>query len=384
MKKHALLLVACCVAAASFTAQAQDKKLQVVLKSGTTVEYNMTDIDYLSFSTPEVTPPTTEKQTAYCFDVPDDFSQNRILKVVADGKKIAEICCEYVLACNDMLTVVYPMGEDDKADLTKGIDTENGGSVVWDASTNKATIGEGSGHVSQIYIVDGELQLTAPEGYEIVTPQILPDYLYDTRYSASGVPSTIAYKTTKVGTQYWMAENLRAQLFTNGTEIPSYKAEDTSSWTANTTGARHAYADNEDLVSTYGYLYNGYAVASESGLAPEGWEVPTRSQWIKLRTASNKSAANLKAEDTIMWGTSYDAIDTTGFTAYPCGYYSTATGDNAETEAWWWTSTSYYDFLTRSNAYDFARMTSSGDTLSISNSAGHSYEFGHAVRCVRK
>lgn len=77
----------------------------------------------------------------------------------------------------------------------------------------------------------------------------------------------ITYKTVKIGTQTWMAENLITTKFRNGDPVPEAKSDDEwvvkkSSW---------CYYDNDPKNGLkYGKLYNWYALMDPRGLAPEG------------------------------------------------------------------------------------------------------------------
>lgn len=78
-----------------------------------------------------------------------------------------------------------------------------------------------------------------------------------------------------------MAENLKAQNYLNGTEIP--RITNSTDWNSNTTGAhRLPFADTQSFL-TFGAFYNGYAMYNEAGLAPEGWIVPSNTEWDKLK-----------------------------------------------------------------------------------------------------
>jgi uncharacterized protein (TIGR02145 family) len=108
------------------------------------------------------------------------------------------------------------------------------------------------------------------------------------------------YKTVTIGTQTWMAENLKETRFRDGTPIPNITAWDNTDWTNATVGAYCMLQDdNWDTVGTlnplygefYGYLYNFEAAANGTadctdtdygGLAPEGWHVPTDAEWTTL------------------------------------------------------------------------------------------------------
>lgn len=78
----------------------------------------------------------------------------------------------------------------------------------------------------------------------------------------------------------------------------------------------------------------------------------------------------------------------TGFSAIATGYYSTATGVNEEmSETWFWSSTKYYDGLSKGDNLDTLRITANATgNVVVSSSAlgGHLLQFGHAIRCIRK
>src|SRR5664280_1230387 len=89
------------------------------------------------------------------------------------------------------------------------------------------------------------------------------------------------YKTITIGTQTWMAENLRTTKYRDGTVIPniSYGA-----WDTHFTGAYCTYNNTNDAVSiaTHGRLYNWNAVTDSRNIAPAGWHVPTDAEWTTL------------------------------------------------------------------------------------------------------
>ncbi len=370
-------MFAVAMTAISATAQQTSTKLVVTMKNGATTEYNLDEVDNLSFKLPETPKPSDE--VAYRFMVPDDFGACRVQKVMADGKQVAEVDYEYIKSLTANHVVVYPMNGEGRADLTKGISAENGGSVVWNLTANTAEVTAGGGAVSTFYIVDGALTANEPSDVEIVDATVSPDYLVDTRGSES-----ITYPIIKVGTQYWMAENLRATKYVSGKDIETFKTTDKSGWDGNTTGCYHMFADDSQSVEVYGLYYNGYAVLSDEGLAPEGWEVPTKAQATKLRTAGGPAAKNFKSDNATWWN-GKQGDNMTGFNADPCGYYSTATGDNGDgIDFYGWTSTVYSDWLTKAQGLETIRLNANSANMAISNEAGHDKKFGHSVRCVRK
>ena len=67
------------------------------------------------------------------------------------------------------------------------------------------------------------------------------------------------YRTVKIGTQVWMAENLAETKYRDGTAIPNIT--DATTWAADSTGARCAYDNNE--ANAFDFINNGtYSVRS--------------------------------------------------------------------------------------------------------------------------
>ena len=88
------------------------------------------------------------------------------------------------------------------------------------------------------------------------------------------------YKTIQIGSQVWMAENLKVTHYRNGDSIDNIPDFDT--WNAATKGAWCYYANADYLDAAYGKLYNWYAVNDSRGLCPTGWHVPSYDEWVTL------------------------------------------------------------------------------------------------------
>jgi uncharacterized protein (TIGR02145 family) len=129
------------------------------------------------------------------------------------------------------------------------------------------------------------------------------------------------YKTVTIGTQTWMAENLRTTKYNDGTNIPLI---DYISWQYVNTGAFCNFnkTKNVDTIATYGRLYNWYA-ASTGKLAPKGWHVPTDEDWMTLSNflgGESVAGGKLKEAETVHWeDVNTGATNETGFTALPGG-----------------------------------------------------------------
>jgi uncharacterized protein (TIGR02145 family) len=150
------------------------------------------------------------------------------------------------------------------------------------------------------------------------------------------------YKTIIIGSQIWMAENLRTKKYTDGKKLPYVR--DHIDWFELKTGAYSTYNNftDVDFISTYGLLYNGYALISGK-LAPEGWHIPTIEEWeilISYLGGRNVAGAHLKEMGRVHWnGPNIDADNLSGFTALPGGFRDYGSYKSYGETCWWWTST---------------------------------------------
>lgn len=103
------------------------------------------------------------------------------------------------------------------------------------------------------------------------------------------------YKTVKIGSQTWFAENLKTTKFNNGNSIQNITAN--SSWESARTAAYCWYNNDSGNKDTYGALYNWYA-ASSGKLCPTGWHVPTDNDWATLENKLGKEEAGAKLRET--------------------------------------------------------------------------------------
>ena len=190
------------------------------------------------------------------------------------------------------------------------------------------------------------------------------------------------YKTVTIGTQQWMAENLKVTKYNDGTAlniIGNTLLQD------NTTGA-WSYCNNDVANNTkYGKLYNWCAVSKTSNgnknICPTGWHVPTDAEWTVLTDylgGSSVAGGKMKEVGTTSWlSPNTEATNTSLFTGLPSGnresgdYYGIGSG------GCWWSSTE--SSSTSSSAWS--------RTLDYSNGNASSYNFnknnGLSVRCIK-
>jgi uncharacterized protein (TIGR02145 family) len=130
-----------------------------------------------------------------------------------------------------------------------------------------------------------------------------------------------AYKTILIGTQTWMAQNLKTTKYRNGDQI--LNITDNQIWFANTTsGAYCAYNNLSGNGNVYGLLYNGYAVEDSRKICPAGWHVPTDPEWVTLKQYLGGvyvAGGKMKETGNTHWPVPSAGTNESGFTALPGG-----------------------------------------------------------------
>lgn len=159
------------------------------------------------------------------------------------------------------------------------------------------------------------------------------------------------YKTIKIGSQEWMAENLKVSHYRNGDPIPIVTNPIT--WGGLTTGATCWYSnDSARYNCPYGKLYNWYAVSDARNVCPSGWRVPAETDYVTLQNTLggwNEAGGRAKTQGITYWtGGNTGGINTSGFSGLPGGlqgptggfntigvlaHFWTITGDIGKTDA---------------------------------------------------
>jgi uncharacterized protein (TIGR02145 family) len=131
-----------------------------------------------------------------------------------------------------------------------------------------------------------------------------------------------SYKTVNIGTQVWMAENLKTTEYRNGDLI-----ETTTPITLDISDQNEPkyqwdnYNGSETNVLTYGRLYTWYTVSDYRGICPAGWHVPTEKDLESLVTflgGNMVAGGKLKENGTAHWySPNTGATNETGFSALP-------------------------------------------------------------------
>jgi uncharacterized protein (TIGR02145 family) len=192
------------------------------------------------------------------------------------------------------------------------------------------------------------------------------------------------YYTVTIGSQVWMAENLKTTKYNDGTSIPLVTGD--IQWNALSTPGYCWYNnDAATFKSTYGALYNWYAVnvLSNGGknVCPAGWHVPTYAEWTMLMTylgGENIAGGKLKETGTAHWvEPNTGATNESGFTALPGGLHAGSYGYIGNS-GHWWSSTEHPN----DNVYAGDMGLNYYVTYATQSYYG-SKNLGYSVRCLR-
>jgi uncharacterized protein (TIGR02145 family) len=130
------------------------------------------------------------------------------------------------------------------------------------------------------------------------------------------------YKTVNIGTQVWMAENMKTITYNDGAGIPL--VTDNTAWSNLTTpGYCWLFNDEASYKNLYGALYNWQAI-NTGKLCPVGWHMPSITEWITLEDYLGGfyvSGGKMKETGTTHWlSPNIDATNASGFTGLPGGH----------------------------------------------------------------
>jgi uncharacterized protein (TIGR02145 family) len=140
------------------------------------------------------------------------------------------------------------------------------------------------------------------------------------------------YPTVTIGTQVWMAENLRTTKYRDGSNIPV--VTDNTQWANNfNTGATSpmmCWYNNDQATYTtnkFGALYNWYtinpATNGNKNVCPTGWHVPTDAEWTTLTTflgGESVAGGKMKSTGTQYWiSPNAGATNSSGWSGLPGG-----------------------------------------------------------------
>ena len=162
------------------------------------------------------------------------------------------------------------------------------------------------------------------------------------------------YKTVKIGTQIWFAENLAFKV-------------DSGCW---------AYNNNDSNVYKYGYQYNW---ETSQNVCPIGWHLPSNKEWtILIDYLGGIKIAGGKMKATKDWDpdANGNATNSSGFNALPTGRCGSKGGifSHFGASTSFWSST----FINSIEAYSYGLHYNSEDVHPGKNIRAN----GFCVRCM--
>lgn len=206
----------------------------------------------------------------------------------------------------------------------------------------------------------GNVEVTV--GDQTVTGPMLTVILQETVVDVEGN----VYPVVTIGQQTWMAENLRATNYADGTPIAEVTSD--AEW-ADLSDDSKAYAwyNNDDSnADPYGALYTWAAASGGSssqsnpsgiqGACPAGWHLPSRDEVIDLMNFIESEQGDFNGitgfftifiedaspylKSTTGWPQGENGTDDYGFNAYPVGSRDNSTGvfQFKDLSTGWWTT----------------------------------------------
>jgi len=270
--------------------------------------------------------------------------------------------------------------------------------------TSAGEVGIGTNSPSEKLDVNGNLRVRGDlivDGVGGEEPLITVSELIDLLNKQGIIPNNYAgtvadidgnvYMTVKIGDQIWMAENLRATHYSDGSAIPY--VEDQSEWSSLDYNDK-AYCWQENLSSNgneYGALYTWTtAMNSEAssntipsnvqGVCPDGWHLPSDEEWLVLINrlgGASVAGGKLKEVGYAHWKSpNLGASNESGFTALPGGSrYPDGIFRSFHNTGFYWSSTELADHSAYNRSLGY-------DNETIGHPAGYKDD-GLSVRCVK-
>lgn len=303
------------------------------------------------------------------------FQKSNVYKVLHSGKQVAEICKEYLVTpeFSSQAIVAYPMGENGSVDLSQGVVAQllgktgkvNGGSVSWNMEDHSLVYVDGTLPIrNNVYVMaDGTVSLSVTTADDILSVLALEDIARDVR---GGIIHN--YPLVKIGTQYWMRDNLEVSSYVDGEALPRLDAV-----TANVLGYLQSATEH------YFYTAN---VALSNKILPIHWSIPDWKDWNILKDYLNGEASLLKSGTWLPLKAGEQvqpATNLSGFNGIPVGMYVGAFQTDYEKK-----HLAYWTLDNANAAIDTKVFYLKSDTDIIEESNAGVDTKAFAIRCIRK
>ena len=199
------------------------------------------------------------------------------------------------------------------------------------------------------------------------------------------------YKAVAIGTQIWMAENLKYQ-----TKKSNCFNDDSE--TCSEFGRFYSWAAAMDSVGEFsakgkrcGYGSKCSPSGKVRGICPEGWHLPSKAEFdTLLAVVGGQSTAGQMLKSAISsWNNCNGCLDSYFFSASPVGYYYKGDFKMKDDEAYFWTSTEFhcsskkdctsqYDSL-----YAYYMKLSDYDDYEYAYLYNGNKSYRYSIRCVK-
>ena len=339
---------------------------------------------------------------AFSSNINVSINTNYRIKVTDQENEFSVISDEFsTTGCLPILTTITPTDITFTSATSGGDITDEGGAImemglVW-GTTNNPTITSNLGITYESDTNDPELgtyysNLTSLNHNTVYHVRAYATNSFGTSYGQEEIFSTSqilnvagpnltdidgnTYETVQIGNQIWTKQNLNVSKYRNGVDIPQITDYDEWHNTYNTqVGAWCYYSNNSSNGTTYGKLYNWYAVNSPNGLAPDGYHIPSAEEWDTL--INYLGGSSIAGEKMKNWD---GASNISGFTGLAGGYRV----NNGifyvlgEFGFWWSTDVIYPD-----TAYEQAKKYSLRSGYDDVSGMYVAPRWGHSVRLIK-
>lgn len=153
------------------------------------------------------------------------------------------------------------------------------------------------------------------------------------------------YETIIMENQLWMGSNLSTTHYLNGDLIGTTEPSTLDITGESSPKYQWSYGGDDANALIYGRLYTFYTIADPRNVCPDGWHIPSDSEWAILETTLGgyeEAGSKIKERGNSHWIAPYnlDATNESLFTALPGGYRNN-TGEfvHEENYAYFWSST---------------------------------------------
>lgn len=226
-------------------------------------------------------------------------------------------------ACSALLslgTINFSCGFKDMSHSVRCVRDEPA-AVSLSSSSNNAVLSSSSS--DETFVSPHDINWSIPKE-DHLNPNIKYDSIVDKRDGQ-------VYKTVKIGTQVWMAQNLN---YADSVNTPSLLKRNWCygdkpkncefggrlyTWAAAVDSIK--LANDTENPQFCGYRTNCSFPSKYQGICPEGWHLPDTTEWRTLifQVSNDASVAGYKLASRVGWFEEANGTDDYGFSAYPVG-----------------------------------------------------------------